>query len=33
MTLFESLINIGPRQDNPSMEILDPQHRERVAQK
>ena len=29
---FESLINIRPRQDNPSMEILDPQRRERVAQ-
>ena len=29
---FESLINIRPRQNNPSMEILDPQRRERVAQ-
>jgi hypothetical protein len=29
---FESLINIRPRQDNPSMEILDSQRRERVAQ-
>ena len=29
---FESLINIRPRQDNPSMEILDTQRRERVAQ-
>ena len=29
---FESLINIRPQQDNPSMEILDPQRRERVAQ-
>jgi hypothetical protein len=29
---FESLINIPPRQNNPSMEILDPQRRERVAQ-
>jgi hypothetical protein len=29
---FESLINIRPRQANPSMEILDPQIRERVAQ-
>ena len=29
---FESLINIRPRQENPSMEILDPQRRERVAQ-
>ena len=29
---FESLINIRPRQDNPSMELLDPQRRERVAQ-
>lgn len=29
---FESLINIRPRQDNPSMEILDPQRRGRVAQ-
>lgn len=29
---FESLINIRPRQNNPSMEILDPQLRERVAQ-
>lgn len=29
---FESLINIRPRQANPSMEILDPQIRDRVAQ-
>ena len=29
---FESLINIRPRQKNPSMEILDPQVRDRVAQ-
>ena len=29
---FESLINIRPRQNNPSMDILDPQLRERVAQ-
>jgi len=29
---FESLINIRPRQDNPSMEILDPLRRDRVAQ-
>ncbi len=29
---FESLINIRPRQNNPSMEILDPQRRERVMQ-
>lgn len=29
---FESLINIRPRQNNPSMEILDPQRRKRVAQ-
>jgi hypothetical protein len=29
---FESLINIRPRQNNSSMEILDPQRRERVAQ-
>lgn len=29
---FESLINIRPRQNNPSMEILDPQRRERVSQ-
>ena len=28
---FESLINIRPRQDNPSMEILDPQRRDLVA--
>jgi hypothetical protein len=30
--IFESLINIRPRQDNRSMEILDPEIRERVAQ-
>ena len=29
---FESLINIRPRQNNPSMDILDPQLREQVAQ-
>ncbi len=29
---FESLINIRPRQNNPSMEILDPLKRDRVAQ-
>ena len=29
---FESLINIRPRQNNPSMEILDPNIQERVAQ-
>jgi hypothetical protein len=29
---FESLINIRPRQNNPSMEILDPAIREQVAQ-
>ena len=29
---FESLINIRPRQNNSSMEILDPQRREKVAQ-
>jgi hypothetical protein len=29
---FESLINIRPRQNNPSMEILDPAIRERVAE-
>jgi len=29
---FESLINIRPRQNNPSMEILDPQRRDSVAQ-
>jgi hypothetical protein len=29
---FESLINIRPRQANPSMEILDLQLRDRVAQ-
>lgn len=28
---FESLINIRPRQNNPSMEILDPKIREQVA--
>jgi hypothetical protein len=28
---FESLINIRPRQNNPSMDILDPQLREQVA--
>lgn len=28
---FESLINIRPRQNNPSMEILDPEIRKRVA--
>lgn len=29
---FESLINIRPRQQNPSLEILDPTVRDRVAQ-
>ena len=29
---FESLINIRPRQNNRSMEILDPEIREQVAQ-
>jgi hypothetical protein len=29
---FESLINIRPRQNNPSMEILDPDIREKVAE-
>ena len=29
---FESLINIRPRQQNPSMEILDPKIREQVAE-
>jgi hypothetical protein len=29
---FESLINIRPRQNNPSMEILDPVIRARVAE-
>lgn len=29
---FESLINIRPRQNNPSMEILDPKIREQVAE-
>jgi len=29
---FESLINIRPRQDNTSMEILDAQQRDRVTQ-
>ena len=28
---FESLINIRPRQNNPSMEILDPKIREQVT--
>ena len=28
---FESLINIRPRQNNPSMEILDPATREKVT--
>ncbi len=28
---FESLINIRPRQNNPSMEILDPKIREQVS--
>jgi hypothetical protein len=31
-TTFESLINIRPRQNNPSMEILDPAIQARVAQ-
>jgi hypothetical protein len=29
---FESLVNIRPRQNNPSMEILDPAVRTRVTQ-
>lgn len=29
---FESLINIRPRQSNPSLEILDPTIRDRVAE-
>jgi hypothetical protein len=29
---FESLINIRPRENNPSLEILDPSIRDRVAQ-
>ncbi|OGO46602.1 MAG: hypothetical protein A2Z30_07400 [Chloroflexi bacterium RBG_16_64_43] len=29
---FESLINIRPRQNNPSLEILDPGLRQRVSQ-
>ena len=29
---FESLINIRPRQDNPALEILDSEIRERVAE-
>jgi RES domain-containing protein len=29
---FESLINIRPRQNNPSVEILDPAIRQRVAE-
>jgi hypothetical protein len=29
---FESLINIRPRQSNPSMDIFDPSRRDRVAQ-
>ncbi len=32
LIIFESLINIRPRQNNPSMEILDPAIRERVAE-
>jgi len=31
LVTFESLINIRPRQNNPSMELLDPAIRERVA--
>jgi len=31
LVTFESLINIRPRQHNPSMEILDPTIREKVA--
>ena len=30
--IFESLINIRPRQNNPSMEILDPKIREQVTE-
>lgn len=29
---FEALINIRPRQNNPSLEILDPEIRQRVAE-
>ena len=29
---FESLINIRPRQNNPSMQILDPEIRDKVAE-
>jgi hypothetical protein len=29
---FESLINIRPRQNNPSLEILDPKTRKKVAE-
>ena len=32
LVTFESLINIRPRQNNPSMELLDPAIREKVAQ-
>ena len=32
LVTFESLINIRPRQNNPSMEILDPAIREKVAE-
>ncbi|MGH7167722.1 MAG: DUF5674 family protein [Nitrospiraceae bacterium] len=31
LVTFESLINIRPRQNNPSLEILDPSIREQVA--
>lgn len=31
LVTFESLINIRPRQNNPSMEIIDPVIREKVA--
>jgi hypothetical protein len=31
LATFESLINIRPRQNNPSMELLDPAIREKVA--
>jgi hypothetical protein len=32
LVTFESLINIRPRQKNPSMEILDPKFQEQVTQ-
>jgi len=32
LVTFESLINIRPRQNNPSMELLDPAIREKVTE-